>query len=62
MNIWMIVYRGQNGKWLLSIDFPVRAVSRRVAREYAAKFPGLLKDGSYRIVKFTAALKEPPCS
>jgi len=56
MNVWMIVYRDHNGKWLTSHDFPVRAVSRDIARKYVSKFPDLLKDGTYKLVKFTAVL------
>lgn len=52
MNVWMIVYFA-NGRWHLSTDFPVRGRTRDAARKYAAKFPDLLKDGSYKIAKFT---------
>jgi hypothetical protein len=56
MNIWLIVYKGFNGKWMPSFDYFAKFATRKAARVYTKKFPGLLKDGTYRIVKFTAEI------
>jgi hypothetical protein len=54
MEIWMIVYKGENGKWQVSTDYVLRTESEDIACTYYNNRNLGQSPLNYRVAKFTA--------